>query len=159
MNRKGLAGILTALSLVAGATGLWAGGGRESGSRSASAGGVPARAFEERFASMSWEEIVAEARGQTVHWYMWGGSDLINRFVTGYERLLGPFDQELFDEVAPRAWKLSKLPAEWQDKFAALPRPPAVLPPEVLSSHKIPELQAPWLEAIEKGWVENVLQK
>jgi hypothetical protein len=29
----------------------------------------------------------------------------------------------------------------------------------VLASHKIPELQATWLEAIEKGWTENVLQK
>lgn len=33
---------------------------------------------------MSWEEIVAEARGQTVYWYMWGGSDAINTFVTDH---------------------------------------------------------------------------
>jgi len=51
------------------------------------------------------------------------------------------------------------LPQEWREKFMSLPRPPSVLPPNVLSSHKIPELQAPWLEAIEKGWTENVLQK
>ena len=51
------------------------------------------------------------------------------------------------------------LPREWQEKFMSLPRPPSVLPPDVLSSHKIPELQASWLEAIEKGWTENVLQK
>jgi len=53
----------------------------------------------------------------------------------------------------------SRLPEQWRDKFSQLPRPPAVLPPEVLSSHRIPELQASWLEAIEKGWTENVLQK
>ena len=421
MNAHGLRRILgAAIVAVLVAPGAWAGGRRESGA---------ADSFAGRFDSMSWEEIEAEARGQTVYWYMWGGSDLINRFVTGYvagrlaeehgvklemvpvtdattfvnkvlgekqagrtrggsvdliwingenfrtmrqadllfgpyaerlpnmkyvdasdpavaydfgfpvegyespygsaqvvmihdsakvpeapstvegllswirsnpggftypavpdftgsvfvrhlfyhaaggyERLLGPFDQELFDEVAPRAWKLlneiepylwrqgrtypesqtalqelfangevlfdvsynpagaasliaqgrypesartfvfdsgtignthyvaipfnssskagamvvanllldpatqyekarpevwgdlpvlsiSKLPGEWRAKFDSLPRPPAVLPPEVLSTHKIPELQAPWLEAIEKGWVANVLQK
>jgi len=402
------------------APGAWAGGRRESGA---------VDSFEGRFGSMSWEEIEAEARAQTVYWYMWGGSDLINRFVNGYvagrlaeeygvnlkvvpvtdattfvnkvlgekqagrtsggsvdlmwingenfrtmrqadllfgpyaerlpnmqyvnasdpavandfgfpvegyespygsaqvvmihdsakvpeapttvegllswirsnpgrftypappdftgsvfvrhlfyhaaggyERLLGPFDQELFDEVAPRTWKLlneiepylwrqgrtypesqtalqelfangevlfdvsynpagaasliaqgrypesartfvfdsgtignthyvaipfnssskagamvvanllldpatqyekarpevwgdlpvlsiSKLPGEWRARFDSLPRPAAVLPPEVLTTHKIPELQAAWLEAIEKGWVANVLQK
>jgi putative spermidine/putrescine transport system substrate-binding protein len=51
---------------------LWAGGAREN---------VP---FERRFQSMSWEQIAAEARGQKLYWYMWGGSELINRFVTGY---------------------------------------------------------------------------
>jgi putative spermidine/putrescine transport system substrate-binding protein len=411
------------------ATAAWGGGRRESGGGRSPSGAAQVESFEERFRSMSWEQIVAEARGQTVYWYMWGGSDLINRFVSGYvgrrlaeeygvtlemvpvtdattfvnkvlgekqagrngkgsvdlmwingenfrtmrqaellfgpyadrlpnleyvngddpavandfgfpvegyespygsaqvvmiydsarvpdppttiegllnwirrnpgkftypampdftgsvfvrhlfyyaaggyERLLGSFDQELYDEIAPRAWKLlneiepylwrqgrtypeshtalqdlfangevyfdmsynpgeaaslisqgrypesartfvfgsgtignthyvaipfnssskaaamvvanllldpsvqyekarpdvwgdltvltvSKLPEEWRDRFEALPRPPAVLPPDVLSSHKIPELQATWLEAIEKGWVENVLQK
>ncbi len=28
-----------------------------------------------------WDAVVAAARGQTVNWYMWGGSDSINRFV------------------------------------------------------------------------------
>jgi putative spermidine/putrescine transport system substrate-binding protein len=51
------------------------------------------------------------------------------------------------------------LSGQCQEKFMSLPRPPSVLPPDVLSSHKIPELQATWLEAIEKGWIENVLQK
>jgi hypothetical protein len=54
---------------------------------------------------------------------------------------------------------VNDLPAQWRDKFQTLPRPAAVLSPEILSSHKIPELQATWLEAIEKGWTENVLQK
>lgn len=40
--------------------------------------------FEERFRDMSWDEIVAEAEGQSVYFYMWGGSDLINKFVTEY---------------------------------------------------------------------------
>lgn len=29
----------------------------------------------------NWESVVAAARGQTVNWYMWGGSESINRFV------------------------------------------------------------------------------
>lgn len=32
----------------------------------------------------SWGAIVAEARGETVNFYMWGGSDLINGWVTGW---------------------------------------------------------------------------
>ncbi|MFW5811925.1 MAG: ABC transporter substrate-binding protein, partial [Alkalispirochaetaceae bacterium] len=49
------------------------------------AGGSPeAEPFEDRFRQMSWEQIVAEAEGQTVYWNMWGGSDITNRFVEGY---------------------------------------------------------------------------
>ena len=29
----------------------------------------------------SWDEVVEQARGETVYWYMWGGSDAINGFV------------------------------------------------------------------------------
>ena len=29
----------------------------------------------------SWDEVVEQARGETVYWYMWGGSDAINAFV------------------------------------------------------------------------------
>jgi putative spermidine/putrescine transport system substrate-binding protein len=54
---------------------------------------------------------------------------------------------------------VAELPREWKEKFMSLPRPASVLPPDVLSGHKIPELQSTWLEAIEKGWTENVLQK
>ena len=45
--------------------------------------------FAARFPSMSWEEITAEARGSDLYWYMWGGSESINRFVQEYvaERL------------------------------------------------------------------------
>lgn len=32
----------------------------------------------------TWADILAEADGQTVNFYMWGGSDLINSWVTGY---------------------------------------------------------------------------
>lgn len=40
-----------------------------------------------------WEETLAEARGQVVHWYAWGGSDLYNRYMawsaSEVERLYG----------------------------------------------------------------------
>jgi putative spermidine/putrescine transport system substrate-binding protein len=77
--------------------------------------------------------------------------------------LLDPSVQ--YEKARPEVWgdltvlTVSRLPEPWRRKFEALPRPPAVLPPDVLSTHRIPELQAAWLEAIEKGWVENVLQK
>lgn len=32
----------------------------------------------------SWTDIVAEAKGQTVNWYMWGGQENINTWVTGF---------------------------------------------------------------------------
>lgn len=31
-----------------------------------------------------WSSVLAQAKGQTVNWYMWGGDDTLNRFVTGY---------------------------------------------------------------------------
>ncbi len=77
--------------------------------------------------------------------------------------LLDPAAQ--FEKAKPEVWgdlttlDISRLSAEWQEKFNRLPRPLSVLPAGLLSSHKIPELQAEWLEAIEKGWVANVLQK
>lgn len=54
---------------------------------------------------------------------------------------------------------VDRLPEEWQTRFAELPRPPSVLPEAVLQAHRIPELQSRWLDEIERGWVENVLQK
>lgn len=44
-------------------------------------GGEP---FEDRYEEMTWDEIVAEADGQDVYFYMWGGADHINNWVTGY---------------------------------------------------------------------------
>ncbi|MEL7236443.1 MAG: ABC transporter substrate-binding protein, partial [Chloroflexota bacterium] len=35
-------------------------------------------------AGMSWDEIVAAAEGGTVNWFMWGGSDVINSYVSDY---------------------------------------------------------------------------
>lgn len=51
------------------------------------------------------------------------------------------------------------LPPEWQEKFAAIPRGVATLSTEELAAARLPELQAPWLTAIEQGWEAEVLQK
>ncbi len=34
--------------------------------------------------SMTWDQIVEDARGDTVTWFMWGGSDTINRYVSDH---------------------------------------------------------------------------
>lgn len=47
---------------------------------SAPEGAAPPPGYE----GQAWADIVAEAAGQTVNFYMWGGSDLINSWVTGY---------------------------------------------------------------------------
>jgi putative spermidine/putrescine transport system substrate-binding protein len=39
---------------------------------------------DQALAAMSWDQIVEEARGGTVNWFMWGGSDTINAYVSGY---------------------------------------------------------------------------
>ena len=31
-----------------------------------------------------WDSVLATARGQTVNWYLWGGSDSINTFVDAF---------------------------------------------------------------------------
>jgi putative spermidine/putrescine transport system substrate-binding protein len=38
----------------------------------------------EKAAEQNWEDIVTEARGQTVDWFMWGGSPAVNAYVNGY---------------------------------------------------------------------------
>jgi putative spermidine/putrescine transport system substrate-binding protein len=69
---------------------LWAAGQQES-----------AAPFESRYQSMSWDEIVAEASGQTVYHYMWGGSDSINNWVSGFyaNRLMDKYNITL--EMVP----------------------------------------------------------
>ncbi|HLQ19071.1 MAG TPA: ABC transporter substrate-binding protein, partial [Tabrizicola sp.] len=48
----------------------------------------------ETLKGMTWDQIVAESRGGTVNWFMWGGSDTINAYVSGYvaDRLKAEYD-------------------------------------------------------------------
>lgn len=44
--------------------------------------------------AMTWDQIVEEAKGGTVNWFMWGGADNINAYVSGYvaDRLKAEYD-------------------------------------------------------------------
>lgn len=35
-------------------------------------------------AASSWDDVLAEADGQTVDWFMWGGDDRLNAYINGY---------------------------------------------------------------------------
>lgn len=43
--------------------------------------GMTGMATQEAFDLDSWDSVLAAARGQTVNWYIWGGSESINTFV------------------------------------------------------------------------------
>ena len=53
---------------------------------------------------------------------------------------------------------LSRAPVEWQTAFTNVPRGPAILDASVLATRRLPELQSPWLIAIEEAWTKQVLQ-
>ena len=72
MNNKKVMIVMLIVVLAMGSM-LWAAGRQES-----------AAPFETRYQNMSWNEIVAEASGQTVYHYMWGGSDTINNWISGF---------------------------------------------------------------------------
>lgn len=50
---------------------------------SPSGGGSPAQSSSE-FDINDWDSVLAAAKGQTVNWYMWGGSDSINAYVDNF---------------------------------------------------------------------------
>ncbi|MFM7335767.1 MAG: ABC transporter substrate-binding protein [Tabrizicola sp.] len=57
---------------------------------------------------------------------------------------------------AAPAIEISRTTPEVQQGFAAIKAHPAVVPAAELAKAALPELQADWLTAIEKGWAENV---
>ena len=75
--------------------------------------------------------------------------------------LLGPEAQ--LEKQRAEVWgdltvlDVSSLTDEFRTAFESLPRPPSVLSPQTLGEYRMPELQADWLQAIEAGWIENVL--
>jgi putative spermidine/putrescine transport system substrate-binding protein len=54
--------------------------------------------------------------------------------------------------------EVDRLPPDLQSAFAALPQHPSVVQPAELAKAALPELQADWVAAIEKGWTDNVGQ-
>ena len=57
---------------------------------------------------------------------------------------------------AAPAIEITRTSPEVQDGFAAIKAHPSVIPAADLAKAALPELQADWLTAIEKGWAENV---
>ena len=49
------------------------------------------------------------------------------------------------------------LSTKWRKKMFDIPLGLATLPQAVLSEHRLPEPSADWVEAIEQGWLKNVL--
>lgn len=72
--------------------------------------------------------------------------------------------EQQLEKAKPDVWgaapgiDITRAPAEIQSGFAALPRHPSVIPATELAKASLPELQADWITAIEKGWLENVGQ-
>ncbi|RYI17244.1 MAG: ABC transporter substrate-binding protein [Acetobacteraceae bacterium] len=48
----------------------------------------------EALKAMTWDQVVEQARGGTVNWFMWGGADNINSYVSDYvaQRLKADYD-------------------------------------------------------------------
>ena len=76
--------------------------------------------------------------------------------------LLSPEAQ--LEKARPEVWgappgiEIDRTSPEMQAAFAALPQHPSVVPADELARNALPELQAEWLVAIERGWTENVRQ-
>ncbi len=69
------------------------------------------------------------------------------------------------EKSRPEVWgdfpaiDVTRLDPAMHARFAEVGRHPSSLPPEELFAVRLSELQADWLEAIEAGWVEHVLQR
>ncbi|MEP3846620.1 MAG: ABC transporter substrate-binding protein [Paracoccaceae bacterium] len=69
-----------------------------------------------------------------------------------------------YQKARPDVWGaapaivVSRTSAEVQADFATIESHPNVAPAEELAQSALPELQAAWISAIEKGWLENVGQ-
>jgi putative spermidine/putrescine transport system substrate-binding protein len=76
--------------------------------------------------------------------------------------LLSP--QAQLKKADPTVWgdfpaiDVSRLDADWQKRFADLPRGPATLPDAVLQRHRLPEPPSSLLIRLEKGWDQHVLK-
>ncbi len=66
------------------------------------------------------------------------------------------------EKAKPEIWgaapaiEIARAPEDIRSAFAALPSHPSVVPAEALAPLALPELQADWITAIERGWIENV---
>ncbi len=69
-----------------------------------------------------------------------------------------------YEKAKPDVWgtkpaiEISRTADDVKAKFAQIKSHPAVAPAEELAKNALPELQAAWISAIEKGWLANVGQ-
>ncbi len=83
--------------------------------------------------------------------------------LAGINEILGPELQ--LSKNDPANWgdftvlDINRLPTKYAEAFANLDLGEATLPLSVLSENAIPEISSEYLEALERGWVENVLKK
>ncbi len=69
-----------------------------------------------------------------------------------------------YEKAKPDVWgtqpaiEISRTADDIKAKFASIKKHPAVASAEELAKNALPELQASWISAIEKGWVANVGQ-
>ncbi len=67
-----------------------------------------------------------------------------------------------YQKARPDVWgtqpaiEVSRTSDDVQKKFASIKTHPSVIPASELAKNALPELQAAWITAIEKGWLENV---
>ncbi len=70
--------------------------------------------------------------------------------------------EQQYEKARPEVWgaapgiDISRTTPEVQALFAALPAHPSVVSSAALAAASLPELQADWISAVEKGWLENV---
>lgn len=84
------------------------------------------------------------------------GAQVVANFLESPEAQIAK--QDINGPADLTALDVQRLPEDLQKKFVE-PSGPAMLPLDVLQSHRIPEAQPGWLLALEKGWKDNVLKK
>lgn len=84
------------------------------------------------------------------------GAKVVANFLLSPEAQLKKADPQVWGDFP--AIDTSRLPQDWRDRFAALPRGVATLPNTVLQAHQLPEPPSEILIELEKGWQQKVLK-
>lgn len=84
------------------------------------------------------------------------GAKVVANFLLSPEAQLKKADPQVWGDFP--AIDTTRLSAEWQKRFAALPRGKATLPNSVLQAHQLPEPPSEILIELEKGWQQKVLK-
>ncbi|MFZ0547890.1 MAG: ABC transporter substrate-binding protein [Candidatus Promineifilaceae bacterium] len=82
---------------------------------------------------------------------------VVANFLLSVESQVHRMDPDVVGSLT--ALSMDLLPADVVEQFNNIPRGPAVLAPDVLSAHRLPEMESSWVTALETGWTEEVLQK